>query len=185
MTAHPVLSQPGLPTRGAHLLVLKRESKKAGSDWKCCFLRLRNDQRHLRDRLLQEGREGPASCQVDGARVSERRSLHSTFGLLVSNASAEVPSRNCLSKGCRTDLVREGTEARPPSFSFCLPGRLGSFCGRSARCLSSRTKACPTSRCSSSSWTGATWTGQTTAPTDCTFPAPLPDTFHFFPLAEI
>lgn len=47
--------------------------------------RLRYDQGHLRDRLLQEGREGPAARQVDGPRVPEGWSLHRKFRLLVSD----------------------------------------------------------------------------------------------------
>lgn len=49
------------------------------------FARLWYDERHLWDRLLQEGREGTASCQVDGTRVPKGWSLHCTFRLLVSD----------------------------------------------------------------------------------------------------
>lgn len=47
--------------------------------------RLRHDQRHLRDGLLQEGGEGSAASQVDGSWVSEGRGLHRKFRLLVSH----------------------------------------------------------------------------------------------------
>lgn len=49
--------------------------------------RLWYDERHLRDRLLQERREGPAACQVDGAWVSEGWRLHRSLWLLVSDTT--------------------------------------------------------------------------------------------------
>lgn len=54
--------------------------------------RFRHDKRHLRDRLLQEGWEGPASCQMDGPRIFEGRGLHSSLGLLVSRPCAQTLS---------------------------------------------------------------------------------------------